>query len=759
MKRRHVLGAIAAGTGALVVGWSILPARQRMHPASPLTPLPGKTALNGWVRIAEDDTVSIVMSKSEMGQGVFTGLAMLLADELDARWDQITLESSSFDNIYNNQVVAADGLPFHPDNHGKLKQFAQFMTHKAMREIGLVATGGSSSIKDLWLPMREAGASARAMLVAAAAQQWQVSASECQVNAGVVSHSSGKSARFGDLASLAASQAAPKHIVLKTPDQFRFIGKAMPRLEGASKVDGSAMYGMDYRPEGLLFAAVRMNPEVGAPLISMDASQATAMPGVEKVVALAPTKGASGGVAVVAKSTYQAMKALRVVRAEWGTGAAAAWGSESINQALRQGLDSKDAHTYFEQGDAQQALSSSAKTITAEYSAPYLAHATMEPMNCTVWFKDGAATVWAPSQIPGAARHLVAHILGISKDKVSLHLPLLGTGLGRRLELDYIAQAAHIALACEGLPVQMLWDRSQDMQHDFYRPACVSRYQAGLDAQGQVIAWHNRSCSQAIAPQLIRRMLDMPGAGPDKTTAEGAFDQAYEWPHAHISHTAIELPIPIGSWRSVGHSHQAFFKESFVDEVAHASGQHPLAFRLSLLKNHPRHARVLQLAADKAGMGSATMASQQQGRAWGMAMHESFGSIVAQMVEVSVNANQIRVHRVVCAIDCGTAINPDSIAQQMEGSVMMGLSAALWGDIRFDKGKVQQSNFHDYPLLRFDQAPWVETHIVPSDAHPEGVGEPGTPPIAPAIANAVFALTGQRLRQLPLRFDNSAALA
>lgn len=759
MKRRHILGAIAAGTGALVVGWSMLPPRQRLNPASPLAPEHGKTALNGWVRIAEDDTVSIVMSKSEMGQGVFTGLAMLLADELDARWDQITLESSNFDNIYNNQVVAADGLPFHPDDHGKLKQFAQFMTHKAMREIGLVATGGSSSIKDLWLPMREAGASARAMLIAAAAQQWQVSASECQVNAGVVSHSSGRSARFGELAALAAQQAAPKQVVLKTPAQFRFIGKAMPRIEGMSKVDGSAKYGMDYRPEGLVFACVRMNPEVGAPLISMDASQASAMPGVEKVVAIAPTKGASGGVAVVAKSTFQAMKALRVVRAEWGTGVAAMWGSETIDKALRQGLDSADAHTYFEQGNATQVFASAAKKITAEYSAPYLAHATMEPMNCTVWFKDGAATVWAPSQIPGAARHVVAEILGIPKDKVSLLLPLLGTGLGRRLELDYIAQAAQIALACEGKPVQMLWDRSQDMQHDFYRPACVSRYQAGLDEKGQVLAWLNHASSQAIAPQFIRRMLDLPGAGPDKTTAEGAFDQAYEWPHAKISHTAIDLPIPIGSWRSVGHSHQAFFKESFVDEVAHATGQHPLTFRLSMLKNHPRHARVLQMAADKAGMGPVPTAAQQQGRAWGLAMHESFGSIVAQVAEVSVNANQIRVHRVVCAIDCGTAINPDSIAQQMEGSVMMGLSAALWGNIRFEKGQVQQSNFHDYPLLRIDQAPVVETHIVPSDAHPQGVGEPGTPPIAPAIANAVFALTGQRLRHLPLRFDNAIASA
>ena len=374
----------------------------------------------------------------------------------------------------------------------------------------------------------------------------------------------------------------------------------------------------------------------------------------------------------------------------------------------------------------------------------------MEPLSCTVWFKDGAAEVWASTQITDLARHVVAKVLGISSDKVKLHLTLLGGGFGRRLEMDVIAQAAFIAKACEGTPVQALWDRTQDLQHDFYRPAAASRFTAALDDNGQLTAWHNLSTSQAVLPQVLSRLFSLPAAGPDKTTAEGAFDQAYEWPNAKISHCTVDLPIPVGFWRSVGHSHQAFFKESFVDEVAHAAGQDALAFRLSLLKNHPRHAKVLQTVAEKsAWKNTAYKAPDGSQRALGLALHESFGSIVAQVAEVSVLQQTIKVHRVWCVIDCGTAVNPDLIAQQMEGSVAFALSAAFFGRIQLNKGRVQQSNFHDYQVLRLPDMPPVETFIMPSDAIPEGVGEPGTPPVAPAVANAVFTLTGQRLRSLP----------
>jgi len=746
-----------AATGALVVGWGVLPARQRLMTSSPLPDIKDQPAFNGWVRIGADDSVTVVMARSEMGQGVYTGLAMLLADELDARWDQVRIEQAPIDNIYNNQAVAADGLPFHPDNQGSLKKVAQHLTGKTMREFGLMMTGGSSSVKDLWLPMRQAGASARAMLVTAAAAQWQLPVAEIQVKQGVVSHASGKSARFGELSALAAQQARPNAVRLKTPAQFALIGQSVPRIEVSSKVDGSAVFAGDVRPPGMLFAIVGMNPELGGALQSFDDSQVKSMAGVHKVLPLPAVHGSTAGVAVVAGTTFQAMKALRKLPVMWSSGTATDTSDTSVNDSFKQALDSNNGFTYFSSGNADKAMASAAQTLQAEYSVPYLAHAAMEPLNCTVLFKDGGAQVWVGTQITDLARHVVAKVLGIASDKVQLHLTLLGSSFGRRLEMDFIAQAAFIAKACEGSPVQTVWDRSQDLQHDFYRPACVSRFTAGLDDQGKLLAWKNTSASQAVLPQVLKRLLGVPSAGPDKTTAEGAFDQAYEWPHAHIAHSAVELPVPVGFWRSVGHSHQAFFKESFVDEVAHAANQDPLAFRLSLLKNHPRHARVLQLAADKSGFKTLPYKHADGSlRALGLALHESFGSIVAQVAEVSVQDNHIRVHRVWCAIDCGTAVNPDLIRQQMQGAVAFGLSAALHGRITLSKGRVQQSNFHDYPVLRLPHMPVVETHILPSDAPPEGVGEPGTPPIAPAVANALYSLTGQRLRSLPLTLAATA---
>ena len=758
MKRRHLIGTLALGTGGLAIGWSVWPARQRLVTTSPLPDIATQPAFNGWVRIGEDDRVTVVMARSEMGQGSQTGLAMLLADELGARWDQVQIEQAPFDNIYNNQTVAVDGLPFHPDNQGQLKRVAQFLTGKTMREFGLMMTGGSSSIKDLWRPMREAGASARAMLASAAASTWQVPVTDIRINDGVVSHASGKSARFGELASLAATQPRPETVTLKTPDQFNLIGRALPRLETVSKVNGSAIFGSDVRLPGLLYASVGMNPEVGGTFESLDDASVKRMPGVTKVLAVPELYGSTTAVAVVAKSTYQAMKGLRQLPVIWCPGKATDISDATVQASFKEALDSQSGFTYFSTGDADSAIAASTKQIHAEYSAPYLAHAAMEPLSCTVWFKDGGAQVWASTQITDLARHVVAKVLGIAADKVQLHLTLLGGGFGRRLEMDVIAQAAFIAKACEGSPVQALWDRSQDLQHDFYRPAAVSRFKAGLDAKGQLSAWHNTSTSQAVLPQVLNRLFGLPAAGPDKTTAEGAFDQAYEWPHAKISHCAVDLPVPVGFWRSVGHSHQAFFKESFVDEVAHAAGQDPLAFRLSLLKNHPRHARVLQTVAEKSGWKPAPFkAADGSQRAMGLALHESFGSIVAQVVEVSATANQIKVHRVWCVIDCGTAVNPDLIAQQMEGSVAFGLTAALHGRIQLSKGRVQQSNFHDYPLLRMPDMPRVDTFIMPSEATPEGVGEPGTPPVAPALANALFTLTGQRLRSLPLSLTATSA--
>jgi isoquinoline 1-oxidoreductase beta subunit len=737
----------------LVVGWSLMPPRQRLLTSQPLPAEQNQSALNGWVKIDSDNRVTVMMAKSEMGQGIHTGLAMLLAEELDADWAQVRVEHTPIDNIYNNQATVVDGLPFHPDDDGRLKQLAQWMTAKAMREFGVMMTGGSSSIKDLWLPMRQAGASARAMLLAAAAQRWSVPVNECSASEGRVGHSSGKSASFGELAADAAKLPLPDPVTLKNPAQFKLLGRPKRRLEAAPKLDGTARYGIDVRPVGMLHASVIMCPTLGGSVAHLDAGAAAKLPGVKKVVSVQAYSGSTAGVAVIADSSYHAAHALAQVVVEWNHGANANLDSQEIMRQLAQTLDKEQGFAYYSHGDVEQALKTASKTLSAQYSAPYLAHAAMEPMNCTVQFKDGAATVWASTQVPDLARSAVAKVLGITKEQVKVQVQFLGGGFGRRLDVDFIAQAAAIAREAEGAPVQTQWSREQDIQHDFYRPACVSRFTAGLDARGQLLAWKNSSASQALLPNVLKRQFNLPSAGPDKTTVEGAFDQPYEWPHARIGHEMVDLPVPVGFWRSVGHSHQAFFKESFIDEVAQAAAQDPVAFRASLLKNHPRHLRVLQRVAELSGW-STPLADTPDGskRARGAALHQSFGSVVAQVAEVSVNAQrQIRVHKVWCVIDCGFAINPNLIRQQMESAVVFGLSAALYGDISIVKGQVQQSNFHDYAALRINECPDVQTEIISSAEPPEGVGEPGTPPIAPAVANALFALTGQRLRSLPLK--------
>ena len=754
--RRTVLlgsASVVGALGALMVGWTALPLKPRLLTSDPLPVGPGQSALNGWVKIGADNTVGIVMCKAEMGQGIHTGLAMVLAEELDADWDQVRVERAPIDKIYQNIAGVIDGLPFHPDDHGTLKAIAERVTGKAMREFGLMVTGASSSMRDLWMPMRQAGASARAMLVSAAAQQWKVPAAECTVAAGRVAHPSGKSALFGELAAAAASQPLPDAVALKDPKTFKLIGQPRRRIEAASKIDGSARFGIDVVLPAMQYASVEMCPTVGGRVRSFDAAEAHKLAGVKKVLAVPGLYGSTGGIAVIADTPYHAMRAVKAVHVEWDHGAAADLSTDAIYRRLAQSLDADDGFSFYQHGDVDAALKNAAKTIQAEYRAPYLAHATMEPMNCTVQFKDGRATVWAATQVPDMARQAVAKVLGLAPDKVDVQMQLLGGGFGRRCEVDVIAQAAAIAREAGGVPVQTLWSREQDMTHDFYRPACVARFQAGLDASGQLVGWVNASAGQAIMPQVLKRMFGLPGELPDKTTSEGAFDQPYEWPAARIGHQAVELPLPVGFWRSVGHSHHAFFKESFLDEVAGAAGRDPVAFRAALLANHPRHLKVLQRAAELSDWGKPLPeAADGIRRARGVALHQSFGSVVAQVAEVSVSTDKrIRVHRVSCVIDCGFAVNPNLIRQQMESGIVYGLSAALDGEVRIENGQVQQTNFHNNPVLRLDECPVIETDIIASDASPEGVGEPGTPPIAPAVANALFTLTGQRLRSLPLK--------
>ena len=778
-RRRFILGTTAVA-GALTVGWGLLPPRQRLSTAKPLPTAPDQVAFNGWVKVGTDDSVIVIMPKSEMGQGIHTGLAMLLAEELDADWSRVRVEASPVDAIYNNMATVVDALPFHPDDDGELRRVMEWLTAKLVREVGLMMTGGSSSIKDLWLPMRQAGASARAMLVSAAAARWGVPAAEIQVSNGVLRHASGRQARFGDLAGAAAALPLPDKSVLKDAANFKLIGQPLPRLEAASKIDGSARFGIDVLVPGMRYASVVMCPTLGGRVASHDGTAAAQLPGVRKVLVFEPQQaGGTGGVAVVADQPWQAMKAVKAVAVTWDAGPAAAVSSAGLMQAFAAALDRDEGFTYFARGDADAALAGASKTVSAEYSAPYLAHAALEPINCTVRVAGGSATVWASTQVPDIARAVAAKVLGLAEDKVDVQVQLLGGGFGRRLDVVFVAQAAFIAQALPDTPVQVIWSREQDTTHDFYRPAALSRFKAGLNAKGQIVAWTNHAAGQAIVPQIMARYAAgmtamplvagvqaasgkasrplgyVPGMGIDKTAAEGAFDQPYEVPAMRVQHTMVESPMPVGFWRSVGHSHQAFFKEGFIDELAHAAEQDPVAYRAALLAQHPRHLKVLQRAADLAGWGQPPAPASDGAKvARGVALHQSFGSIVAEVAEVSLAADKtIRVHRVVAVIDCGTAVNPNLIRQQLESAVVFGLSAALYGQITVDKGQVQQSNFHDQPVLRMDASPVIVTDIIASNAGPEGVGEPGTPPVAPAVANAVFALTGQRLRALPLKLS------
>jgi isoquinoline 1-oxidoreductase beta subunit len=753
MKRRTWLLSALGATGALVVGWGVMPARSRLGAPELMLQTQGDVALNGWIKIAADGAVVLAMPRSEMGQGVHTALAMLVAEELDVPLDRVRLEQAGGDSIYGNVAMLVASLPFHPmDSEGENKptkiKMGEWLVGKVARELGLNATGGSSSIADLWDPLRMAAATARASLLQAAAAAWKVPVNGITVTAGVMKHASGQSAHYGQMVA-AASGSTPSGIQTKSREKWQLIGQPAPRTDIPSKVTGQATFGLDVRLPGMLFAAVQMCPMLGGSAASMDTKDALAVKGVSKVVPLEAWGGGTAGLAVVGQTTWHARQGVQAVKVQWQAPATGAVDTQRIQANLLKALNEESGFTFHEQGVPTQAEKAAATRIDALYQAPYLAHVTMEPMNCTARVLDGKVDLWVPTQVPQMARDMAAKVAKVDKDKVTVHVTQLGGGFGRRLDVDFVGQAVQVAMACEGQPVQLSWSREEDMKHDFYRPMHLAKFQASLDEKGEVSSLRIKSAGDAITPRWMARAaphLSGPIDMPDKTASEGLFDLPYGFASQHMSHVATKSGVPVGFWRSVGHSHNAFFSESFIDELAVATKQDPLAFRLKLLKDAPRYAAVLQLAADKAGWGSPLPA----GRARGIALHKSFGSIVAQVAEVSLSNGQILVHRVVCAINCGTVVNPGTVAQQMESSVVYALSAALFGKIDIVGGVVQQSNFADAPMLTLSQTPVVETHIVPSTRHPAGVGEPAVPPLAPAVGNALFALTGKRQRALPL---------
>lgn len=742
--RRQFLITGSLVAGGLLVGCSPpLPEDRLGHPGD-FPAQDGQVALNGWVKITADHRVLVATPRSEMGQGVHTALAMLVAEELDADWAQVGTEASPIAQIYANAAVLLNMSPMLPDDDGILARLAQGSLQRVGYALSLQVTGGSASVRDAWEPMRLAGATARALLVAAAATRWQVPAAEISVRQGWVSHPfSDRKARFGDLAAVAAGLAPPLGVGFKPPERWRLIGTPVVRHDLHHKVNGQAVFGIDVRPQGLLYATLAQCPVFGGRVKSFDPAPARGLRGVKQVFQLGDST-----VVVVADSYWRAKQALLATPVVWDEGPHARLDSAQISAQLRADLQQASATSFRREGDVQQGLAQGSRRLEAWYEAPLLAHAALEPINCTAQFKDGHLTVWNSTQVPSLARWKAAQVAGVEADAVEFHLPYLGGGFGRRLETDMVEQAVAIAMQTEGLPVKLVWSREEDFQHDMYRPPAMAHFVATLDAQGWPLAWQNLVAAPSIGLHTMQRLLPkLAQDAPDKNQIEGAFDLPYRVPHLSVSQVRTRLPVPVGSWRSVGHSYNAFFTECFMDELAQAAGRDPLAYRLALLDQHPRHRAVLALAADKAGWGLPVA----PGRALGLALHESFGSICAQVAEVSVGPEGPVVHRVVCTLDCGVVVNPDTVEAQVQGSIAFGLSAALWGEITLKDGRVEQSNFPTQPILTLAQMPVVETYLVPSTRAPGGVGEPATPPVAPAVANALARLTGQRLRRLPLR--------
>jgi isoquinoline 1-oxidoreductase beta subunit len=762
LTRRFVLLSGAGAAGALVLGWAGLPPRSRLGAAGLLPLDAGEVALNGWIKVAADGSVVFATPFVEMGQGVHTALALMVAEEMDVAPARVRPVQAPHDAIYGNVAMFVGSLPLHPTSTEPGREttgarLGQWMVRKLARELGIAVTGGSATIADAWEPLRLAAATARAQLLGAASLRWKLPVAEFQVEDGVVRHAAGgEHAHYGELAAAAAGTPAGE-VRFKPRERWTLLGRPQPRRDAVIKSNGQARYGLDIRLPGQVYAVVRHAPALGGVPGRIDPAPALKQPGVERVVRIPALAGATEAVAVIGRTTWHARQGAEALAVEWRQRPAGALDSAAILRQLEAAARAAAADdtglAFYSRGDGADALAGAVQRLQAVYEAPYLAHATMEPMNATARINvDGTVEVWAPTQVPDQAREAAARVAGVAPARVTVHVTMLGGGFGRRLEVDVIAQAVHVAAEVGGRPVQVVWPREEDFGHDFYRPAAMAVLRGGLDAQGRLQALAIHSAGDAITPRWMERTLPQlagPIDTPDKTTAEGLFDLAYDVPHQRMAHVATRSGVPIGFWRSVGHSHNAFFSEGFIDELAHAAKADPVAFRLGLLGSMPRHAAVLKLAAERAGWGQPLPA----GRARGVALHESFGSIVAMVLEVSLEPadgqRRPRVHRAVCAVDCGTPVNPDGIAQQVESNVVFGLTAALHGRIDIVDGVVQQKNFPDYPLLGLRDAPVVETHLVPSTRPPSGMGEPALPPVAPALAGALFALTGRRLRRLP----------
>ena len=712
-RRAFLVAASATGTG-LMIGCAL--EQDRAHDGRPTSTAPSNYAPNAFIRIEPDGRVSIVIPQAEMGQGVYTSLSMLVAEELEVGLDQIqVLHAPPDERLYGNPVIG-----------------------------GMQVTGSSSSVRAFHEPLRHAGATARMVLMAAAARQWGVDQTSCQARRGVISHAaSGRSLSYGELTDLANSVPLPTTVALKDPADWLLIGSPAKRVDTANKVNGGALYSIDVRPPGVKIATVLASPVLGGRLVSVDDGRALATPGVRQVVRL------DDAVAVVADHMWAAKKGLAALVIVWDDGPNGQTGSVEVAQALAEAITQQGA-VAFKRGRGAEALADVAGRHEALYEIPLLAHGTMEPMNCAVHVRSDGCEVWCCSQALNRALEAAAKTSGFSQDKVIVHNHLLGGGFGRRVETDYVEQAVLIGKHVDG-PVKVVWTREEDVRHDFYRPSYRDLIRARVDGDGRPVAWTHRIVGPSLyarwAPPFFKDGIDADGV-------DAAVQLAYDIPDIQIEFVRHEEQVVnTGFWRGVGVTHNAFVIESFVDELATQARVDPLDFRVRMLDKSPRARAVLELAAREANWGRPPI----PGRGLGIALlYSGWNTYSAQVVDVEVSeSGELRVHRVVCAIDCGTTVNPDTVKAQIEGGIVFGLGAALWGEITLKKGRVQQSNFHDYRVMRMSEAPVIEVHVIRNSEHPGGVGEIGTACVAPALANAVFATTGTRHRRLPLQGRNA----
>src|SRR6266404_6102022 len=704
LSRRRFLTASAAVGGGLLIGFTAGPSIGVADAAAgpPFAP-------NAFIRIGSDGEIVLIMPYVEMGQGTYTSIPMLIAEELEVDLKQVRLEHAP-----PNEKLYANPL------------------------LGVQATGNSNAIRGAWQPLRQAGATARTMLVSAAAARWKVDPASCRAQSGTVRHApTGRSIKYGELAAEAARMPAPEKVVLKQPADFKLIGTPAKRLDTPSKVNGTAVYGIDVRPPGVKIATLAQSPVFGGRVKSVDDAAAKAVKGVRQIVRL------DDCVAVVADHMGAAKKGLAALKIQWDDGPHAKLNTNDVAVELEKAtLNSGPVAQNI--GDVDKAMAGAVTKVEATYQVPFLAHAALEPMNCTVHVRKDGCEIWIGSQAIARCQAAAAKITGLPLDKVVLHNHLIGGGFGRRLESDGVERAVQIAQHVEG-PVKVVWTREEDIQHDMYRPYFFDRLSAGLDDKGKPVAWNHRFAGSSVIARYLPPAFNK---GLDPDTTEGAIDLVYAFPNLHVEYLRVEPPgIPTAFWRSVGPSHNVFVTESFIDELAAAAKQDPVAYRRALLDKTPRAKAVLEVAAEKAGWGQ----KLPPGVGRGVSLQFVFTTYMAQIAQVEVSKDgSVRVRRVVCAVDCGTVVNPDTIRAQIQSAVNFGITAALHGEITLKAGRVQQSNFDSYQMLRIDEAPAIEVHIVQSSEPPGGMGEAGTSAIVPAVANAIFAATGKRLRKLPI---------